>query len=100
MSDNFSPFCSNLRMTDTVVSNVRYRYKKITKRLNWDFRDLDSDTRHSLYVGSFGRGSAIHVSEIGMVIELPYSVYQQYDDWMTRDFFKYLKNQDEEKIIA
>jgi hypothetical protein len=81
MSDNFSPFCSNLRMTDTVVSNVRYRYKKITKRLNWDFRDLDSDTRHSLYVGSFGRGSAIHVSEIGMVIELPYSVYQQYDDY-------------------
>jgi len=68
-------------MTDTVVSNVRYRYKKITKRLNWDFRDLDSDTRYSLYVGSYGRGSAIHVSDIDMVIELPYSVYQQYDNY-------------------
>jgi hypothetical protein len=68
-------------MTDTVVSNVRYRYKKITKRLNWDFRDLDSDTRYSLYVGSYGRGTAIHVSDIDMVIELPYSVYQQYDNY-------------------
>lgn len=69
-------------MTDTVVSNVQYRYKRITKQLNADFRNLDSDSRHSLYVGSYGRGTAIHVSDIDMVMELPYSVYQQYNNYI------------------
>jgi hypothetical protein len=79
VSENFKTFCSNLRMSSTVVSNVQYRYKRITKQLNADFRDLNSDTAYSLYVGSYGRGTAIHVSDIDMIIELPYSVYQQYD---------------------
>lgn len=69
-------------MTDTVVSNVQYRYKRITKQLNADFRDLDSDSRYSLYVGSYGRGTAIHVSDIDMIMELPYSVYQQYNNYI------------------
>ncbi len=80
ISEKFSTFCSNLRMTNTVVSNVQYRYKRITKQLNADFRNIDSDTIYSLYVGSYGRGTAIHVSDIDMIIELPYSVYQQYDN--------------------
>lgn len=80
VSENFKMFCSNLRMSDTVVSNVQYRYKRITKQLNADFRDLNSDTAYSLYVGSYGRGTAIHVSDIDMIIELPYSVYEKYDN--------------------
>lgn len=79
VSENFKTFCSNLRMSDTVVSNVQYRYKRITKQLNADFRDLNSETAYSLYVGSYGRGTDIHVSDIDMIIELPYSVYQQYN---------------------
>jgi hypothetical protein len=80
VSDNFKGFCLNLRMDKTVVSNVQYRYKRITKQLNLDFRDLNSDTAYSLYVGSYGRGTAIHVSDIDMIIELPYSVYEKYDN--------------------
>ncbi len=81
ISEKFSTFCSNLRMSDTVVSNVQYRYKRITKQLNVDFRNCNSDTRYSLYVGSYGRGTAIHVSDIDMIIELPYSAYQQYNNY-------------------
>lgn len=79
VSENFNSFCSNLRVTSSTVSNVQYRYKRITKQLNADFRGLDSDTAYSLYVGSYGRGTAIHVSDIDMVMELPYSIYSQYD---------------------
>lgn len=79
VSKNFKSFCANLRMTSSTVSNVQYRYKRITKQLNSDFRDLNSDTAYSLYVGSYGRGTAIYVSDVDMVMELPYSIYSQYD---------------------
>jgi hypothetical protein len=82
ISAKFKTFCSNLRMTQTVVNNVSSRYKQITKRLNFDFYNSDSDTFHSLYVGSYGRGTAIHVSDIDMLFILPYSVYEQYDSYL------------------
>jgi hypothetical protein len=66
-------------MTSTVVANVASRYKQITKRLNLDYYGSDSETLHSLYVGSYGRGTAIHVSDIDMLFVLPYSVYTQYN---------------------
>lgn len=78
VSENFKTFCSNLRMSAQTVSDVQYRCKRITSQLNWDFRRLNSDTAYSYYAGSYGRGTAIHVSDIDMIIELPYSVYQQY----------------------
>lgn len=66
-------------MSDTVVENISYRAGQITKRVNSDFRGIDSDSRYSLYVGSYGRGTDIHVSDIDMILELPFSVYKQYD---------------------
>lgn len=81
ISDKFSSFCSTLRMSGDVVSSVLYRAKQITKRVNSDFRDIDSDTRYSLFVGSYGRGTDIHVSDIDMIVELPYSVYEKYNNY-------------------
>lgn len=79
ISEKFQTFCTNLRMSQTVVNNVSSRYKQITKRLNLEFYGSDSETLHSLYVGSYGRGTAIHVSDIDMLFVLPYSVYTQYN---------------------
>ena len=81
VSDKFSNFCSALRMNNDVVSNVSSRAKQITKRVNSDFRDIESDTRYSLFVGSYGRGTDIHVSDIDMIVELPYQVYERYNDY-------------------
>lgn len=81
ISDKFKNFCAALRMSDSVVSSVSYRAKQITKRVNSDFRGIDSDTRYSLYVGSYGRGTAIHVSDIDMIVELPYSEYEKYNKY-------------------
>lgn len=81
ISDKFSAFCSSLRMSYDTVSAVRSRYHSITKRLNKDFRDVDSEVLNSLYVGSYGRGTAIHVSDIDMLYILPWKYYDQYDSY-------------------
>lgn len=79
VSNKFQKFCSNIRINDTTSSSITYRYQRITKQLNTDFWNTESDTSHSLYVGSYGRNTAIHVSDIDMLFRLPYSMYEKYN---------------------
>lgn len=79
VSSDFQQFCSNLRMSDWIVSNVQDRYHAITKRINQDFWNSASDTAHSLYVGSYGRGTSIFTSDIDIVVDLPWSEYTRYN---------------------
>lgn len=79
--DDFNQFCKNLRMSASVVSNVQSRYHAITKRINQDFWSSNSDTLHSFYVGSYGRGTAIYTSDIDIVVELPWSEFSKYDNY-------------------
>ena len=51
LADWFSTFCSNIQVQDG--STISTRYKNITRRLNTDFWNTNSDTSHSLYVGSY-----------------------------------------------
>ena len=81
VSGDFQQFCKNLRMSDSVVSNIRSRYRAITKRINQDFWGSDSETLHSFYVGSYGRGTAIYTSDIDIVVELPWSEFSKYDNY-------------------
>ncbi|WIG58324.1 MAG: hypothetical protein OJF49_001069 [Ktedonobacterales bacterium] len=74
----FSTFCANLQNKDG--NTISYRYQRITGQLNTDFWTTTSDTEHSLYVGSYGRNTAIAgPSDVDMLFQLPYAVYQQYD---------------------
>ena len=78
----FSTFCSNLTIQNS--SSISTRYKAITRRLNTDFWSTTSDTSHSLYVGSYGRNTAIRgFSDLDMVFELPSALYHQYDAYST-----------------
>ena len=80
LADWFNTFCGNIQVQNGAV--ISLRYKAITKRLNTDFWETDSDTSHSLYVGSYGRNTAIHgTSDVDMIFQLPSSVYKQYDDY-------------------
>ena len=81
VSTDFESFCRNLRMSDAVVSNVRSRYHAITKRINQDYSNSTSDTNHSLYVGSYGRGTCIYTSDIDIVVEIPWSEYSKYNEY-------------------
>ena len=76
----FSDFCSNIKIKNK--DSISTRYKAITKRLNTDFWVTNSDTSHSLYVGSYGRNTAISgFSDLDMIFQLPYSTYEQYDNY-------------------
>ncbi len=79
VSTKFKTFNENIKISEDNVEKISRRYKQITKRLNLDFRGSSSETLYSLYVGSYGRGTDIHVSDVDMLYILPYSVYEQYN---------------------
>ena len=80
LADWFRDFCSNLTVKDG--GTISTRYKNITKRLNTDFWDTGSDASHSLYVGSYGRNTAIQgFSDLDMIFQLPYSEYERYNNY-------------------
>lgn len=81
VSNWFETFCADIQIKQSVQDDISYRYKRITKQLNADFWNTDSDTSHSLYVGSYWRDTEIHTSDIDMIFELPNSVYKQYDEY-------------------
>lgn len=81
VSDYFSTFCSNIRMSNIDVEKIRNRYHQITKRINQDYWGNYSETSHSLYVGSYGRDTEVYTSDIDMLIELPYSTYLKFNNY-------------------
>ena len=78
----FSTFCFNIQVQDGETISIRY--KNITRRLNGDFWGSTSDTSHSLYVGSYGRKTAIQgFSDLDMIFELPSTLYYKYDNYIS-----------------
>jgi hypothetical protein len=80
LAEWFSTFCANIQVQDG--GTISTRYKNIPRRLNSDYWTTTSDTAHSLYVGSYGRNTAIQgISDLDMIFQLPYSVYEQYNNY-------------------
>ncbi|QSS98752.1 nucleotidyltransferase [Pontibacillus sp. ALD_SL1] len=81
-ADYFFQFCKSIRMNDDVVRDITYRTNRITKQLNKDFWDSESSTAHSFYSGSYGRGTDIFVSDIDLLMQLPYEFYKKYNNYV------------------
>ncbi len=76
----FSTFCTSLKVVGS--GTISQRYKSIMKRLNTDFWNTTSDTSNSLYVGSYGRNTAIQgFSDLDMIFQLPDSQYEKYNNY-------------------
>ncbi|MEL1134977.1 nucleotidyltransferase domain-containing protein [Desulfitobacterium sp. THU1] len=60
-------------------STISTRYHKVTRAINREFWNSQSETQNSLYVGSYGRGTAIDTSDLDILVELPQSEYSRYD---------------------
>ena len=81
LAEWFSQFNTNIHVQNQ--GSISARYKAITKRLNSDFWTTTSDTSHSLYVGSYGRNTAIEgFSDLDMIFRLPYATYEQYNKYI------------------
>lgn len=60
-------------------STISTRYKAVTKAINAEFWGYRSDSAHSLYVGSYGRGTAIDTSDVDILVELPEDEYNRHN---------------------
>lgn len=77
VAENFKTFCSNLTVDNR--SDISARYKQLTKRLNTDFYNSSSETEHSFYVGSYGRGTAIRdFHDMDVLFGLPADYYHRF----------------------
>lgn len=81
ISQSFNEFYDSIKTT-SIDSTIGYRKGRIAKCINKDFRDgLDSEG-NTLYVGSYGRCTDnIDVSDIDLLVILPWSVYTQYNNY-------------------
>jgi len=80
VADDFSKFKDCYNIGTDVISSISYRYKRITKQLNKDFRNLDSDIYNTMYVGSYGRDTAARgISDLDVAYFLPAALFGQYD---------------------
>ncbi|NOH15278.1 SMODS domain-containing nucleotidyltransferase [Clostridium cochlearium] len=69
---------------DNVISReirnlISSRYRRITKVINREFWNSESETDNSLYVGSYGRNTAISTSDIDILINLPNSEFDRFN---------------------
>lgn len=56
---------------------IAYRYHKVTRAINIAFWGIDNDTKNSLYVGSYGRDTAISTGDIDILVSLPRDLFDQ-----------------------
>ena len=82
VSNDFSELCSKLRMPEATISSIQSRYHAITRRINEEYWNSSSDSLHSMYSGSYGRGTAIFASDVDVIVELPWSLYSRYDSYV------------------
>jgi len=79
VADNFRAFRGAYLIPATTVSSISLRYRRLTRQLNKDFWNSESETAHSLYVGSYGRDTASRgVSDLDVAFTLPNALYHQY----------------------
>jgi hypothetical protein len=84
VGEDFATFKDKYNISTILISSISTRYKRITRQLNSDFWQTDSETAHSLYVGSYGRDtSSVGVSDIDMAFVLPVAQYQKFNGYQT-----------------
>ncbi|MDP3462481.1 MAG: hypothetical protein Q8S18_06810 [Bacteroidales bacterium] len=79
-SETFKEFLSNIKISDDKADDISYRYGRITKALNQEFRFTDSGTSNSLQVGSYGRYTGINgISDLDILYIMPVSKWADYN---------------------
>lgn len=84
VGEKFQAFRNAYVLDKDRMESISYRYKRITRQLNTDFWQTDSEAAHSLYIGSYGRDTAAKgVSDIDIYFRLPSNLYHKYNAYRT-----------------
>lgn len=68
------------RISQEQRSRISLRYHTVTRAINCEFWGSASDTAHSLYVGSYGRNTAVESSDIDILVELPNDQFDRFNN--------------------
>ncbi len=83
IAEDMGTFYNNLKIPTDTISSISVRYKRITRQLNRDLWNSESDTLNSMYTGSYGRDTASHgISDLDITFRLPVRLYDQYRVYM------------------
>jgi hypothetical protein len=78
----FKQFDANLKLTDDQISDGTTKYKGITKCLNGNYQNSDSETNNSMLIGSWGKHTRMRPPrDIDLLYTLPISVYQRFESY-------------------
>lgn len=78
----FQILCNNLTVDTETRRKISERYQMITARLNYDFWATNSSALHSLYVGSYGRRTAVRgFSDLDILFILPSDLCARYNQY-------------------
>lgn len=84
VAEEFRQFRDEYNIKTDLISSIGARYRRITRRLNKDFWNTESEDAHSLYIGSYGRDTAAKgVSDLDVAFRLPYEVWERYNAYQT-----------------
>src|SRR3954466_14575745 len=84
IGEDFAKFKDSYNIPSVTIRSIAYRYQRITRQLNTDFWNTESEDAHSLYVGSYGRDTAAKgVSDLDVAFRLPYEVWEKYNAYQT-----------------
>lgn len=73
-------FIANYLISNEIHRSISNRFKRITKQLNQDFWETESETAHSFFVGSYGRDTAVNgLRDLDVAFTLPNAVFQKYN---------------------
>lgn len=76
LQSSFKQLLINTKLESNDVINT---LKAITKKLNSIYYDLDDDTKHMIFAGSFGRGTANIYSDVDYCFVLPKDVFYRFE---------------------
>lgn len=75
---NFSVRKGGNAINSEILDGIARRYESISDAVRREFWGINVEERHSMYVGSYGRGTAISTSDIDILLELPKNEYYHY----------------------
>ena len=79
----FHPALTTAVSSETLITvyraiSIPYRYSRIVQAVSREFWHDGSTTEHGLYVGSYGRNTAINTSDVDILVEIPKEEYCRY----------------------
>lgn len=83
INDNIEKFFNKIKLES--LEDFNTSIKEITKKLNKNYYDNDSDEDNSYLVGSIGRGTAVKgVSDIDLIFCLPNEIYDKFNAYKSK----------------